>query len=489
MKKPWLIILVVVLGLALIAMGAAIALDIARSKPSEAKLREHSIEYFYSDTEGVTHFLADSELLSDHVAGTVDAFITCDGTVAAARAGTGLYRIDKEGVTMIHPVGVDRALLSLDNRYIVYTTATEVHVYDNETGRVEDVKPDDIVGVASIVISPSGETVGYSVKNKEGEFCAYAYENGESRLLKKNAYIMAVGDGAEFYYYIEPEGVGLYYSEGRREKKIGSNVSSLLEFNRELTEVIFDMNGSTYASVNGGSARELAEGASVYCASASCESVQGGESCTSSVKDIATLWNGVFYAERSSADASRSAYDVWYVDPSRRATALVKGTEQFFISRDGSTLSCIVDRTLYKLPVRDPQSREVVANNVWSFSVSPDANDYYCVGYDMGLYYITGKSVAVKRAENVVYSVLTGDGRCLYLSDYSSTGKLYSFTGGGEIAYIAGGVFRVETEPGLCYYHTAYYEDEFGVNACDIYVSADGVNFEKAVEAVPYEEE
>lgn len=487
-KKTWIIIIIAAV-LALGAIAAAIVLDTAGNKTAVTKPRLHSLTSFYSDTDGVTRFVADSKVLDGYIAGSVDAFLTCDGTVGAARAGTGLYRVDGEGITMVHPVGVDRIALSLDGRLIVYTTATELHIYDHSTGKVTDIKPEDIYGIASIVISPSGSTVGYSVKSTDGSFYAYSYEDGKSTLLMKDAYIMAVADGAEFYYYIEPDGVGLYYARGRNAKKLGTDVAGLLEFNRDLTEVLFDMNGASFVSVNGGTARELIKGYSVYCASALCESVQGGESCSSSVKDRSTLFDGIFYAVKTSDEASRPAYDVWYVDGKLREQALVLGTDQFFVTEDGRELSCIVDRTLYSMEVRNFENREKIASNVWSFGMTRDGGEYYCIGYDLALYYVKKGAVPVKRVENAVYSAVTRDGRCLCICDYDSVGRLKSFTGGGDITDVAGNVYRVEAVPGLVYYYTGAYKDDYGNYVRDVYTSADGVSFTKAVEAVPADSE
>ena len=153
---------------------------------------DNSITYFYSDADGATRFFVNDKLLDDGISGHADAFLSCDGTVGIARGGSGLYRIDGEGIKKIYPAGVDRALLSLDNSMIVFTTATEVHVYDHGTGSIEDIKPEGVTGIASIAISPDGSTVGYSIKSKDGNFYAYAYENGESRKLSNDAYLVAI---------------------------------------------------------------------------------------------------------------------------------------------------------------------------------------------------------------------------------------------------------------------------------------------------------
>ena len=230
MKKTWVKVLIAVLAAALVAAAVAVAFDIKGNRRAEAKDYEHNINYFYADEEGMTRFLVDTELLEDKLLGKVDSFLSCDGTVAVVRAGTGLYRVDKDGVEMIHPAGVQGALLSLDGQKTVFTTATELHIYDRATGAVEDVKPDGAAAIPAIAISPDGGTVAYTVKGSDGRFVSYAHENGESKRLDDGAYIVAVGNGARIRYYVDPETSGLYYAKGNSKKLIASSVSQLIEF-------------------------------------------------------------------------------------------------------------------------------------------------------------------------------------------------------------------------------------------------------------------
>lgn len=488
MKKTWVKILVPAVIVAVLAIAAAIIIHAVSNRPNDIQPYDSGITYFYSDLEGGTRFAVNGKRLDNIIGGTVDSFLTCDGSAGIARAGTGLYRVDSEGILKIYPAGVDRALLSLDNNVIVFTTATEVHIYDHRTGELTDIKPEGIVGVASIAISPSGSTVGYSVKNSDGYFYAYAYENGESRKLSNDAYLMALSDGASFWYYIRPENVELFYATPSSEKKLGTNVSSLLEFNRALTEVTFDMNGVTYASVNGSAARTLIDGASVFTTVAECESVQGGQDCQTAVKACTTMFDGIFYAFRSSSSESsaRTVYDLWYVDGGRNVTELVKGAYQFNITEDDSSLSCLVDDGLYIMDAKDPGKRECLCTSVYSYCASPNGKKFYCVGYDLGLYYVEAGAAPARIATNVVYSMITRDGKCLYLTDYDKVGKLCLADGANEPAAVAEGVAHLTSEPRAYYYYTDYYEDELGNQVNDIYVSLDGTSFELMTKSVVF---
>lgn len=481
MKKSLKKLIIPVLAALLLAAALPMA---GCSGVNEIQRYQNSINYVFTSTDAATRFFANDKLLEQRIAGHVDSFLSCDGKVGIARAGTGLYRVDGDGILKIYPAGVDRALLSLDNNIIVFTTATEVHIYDHRTGKLDDIKPEGVVGVASIVISPSGSTVGYSIKNTEGSFCAYAYENGESRKLSDDAYIMGIADKADFWYFIRPENAELFYASGNSEKRLGSNVSSLLEFNRDLTEVTFDMYGETYASLKGSEAKALVEDVSVFSTAAECESIQGGESCQASVKACGTLFGEVFYSFRNSSENenARTVYDLYYIDGSRKVTDLVKGTYQFAITEDRSRINCLVDDAVWSMDSKNPGKREQIAQSVYSFCVSRDGGSYYFIGYDLKFYYSDGKGDPVPVADNAAYAVVTGEGKCLFLTDYDKTGKLHLADNKGNVADIADGVAHIEVLPGVIMYYSDIYKDGDGYNVYDVYCSKDGTGFVKAVE-------
>ncbi len=484
MKKTWVKILMGVLAAALIAAAVAVAFDIKGSARAEAKEYAHNINYFYSDEEGMTRFLADSEMLEKAVPGRVDSFLSCDGSVGIARAGTGLFRIDKDGIKKIYSAGVLKALLSLDGQKTVFTTATEVHIYDHASGSLEDIRPEGAASIDAIALSPDGGTVGYTVKNAEGALVTFAHTAGESKQLAENACIAAIGDGARFWYGVEPDTMSLSYSKGGSVRKLGEGVSSQLEFNRSLTEVLFDMGGTTYYSINGSSKKAIVKGASVFSAAASCESVQGGDQFTCFVKDCSSVFGGLFYSFMTSSEDpdARAIYNIWYADGNRRVTLLAKGAYGFSVTKDMSRLSVLMaDNELYIMKIDDPKTAQLICKNVYSYNMSKDGEKFYCVGYDLGLYYIEGSAPAVQLAKNTVYSVLAGDDKCLFLADYDKTGKLIYADGKLPLRGVSDGVSHVEAMPAAYLYYTDLYTDSLGNSVYDVYVSANGTDFSLAL--------
>lgn len=466
---------------ALVCLSAALSAGCGGKAPDTgARKYENSIGYYYTPEDTSSHFFVNSDMLGDRLGGEVEAFLTCDGTIGITRVGTGLYRVDKDGVLMVHPAAVDRALLSIDGDLIVFTTATEVHTYRHSTEESASVKAENCASILSIVLSPDSQTVGYTVQGADGELRAYAWSGGESRKLGDDAYITGISDDAEFWYYLTSDADLYYAKEGGSRKKLGSECASVMEFNRDLTEVVFDMNSVTYFSKNGGSAKRIMQGASMLSTAGECFSTQGGDACTSYVKDCATLFDTVFYnyMQATGGETSRTVYDIWYVDAGGRATALARGAYQFSKAKGGDKVTCLIDSDLYVMDANDPGTAESIATNVYSYIAAPDLSVIYCVGYNLGLYRINDLGPAKLVLENAVYCLLTDGGDCLCIADFEETGTLCLVGPTGEPEKQAEKAYMAETRPGFCCYYSAPYEDSEGRTVYDLYVSPDGRAFE-----------
>ncbi len=486
MNKTWKVILAVLGIMAAAALAAAVVLGIKADKRAEAKEYSHSIAHFYADEEGASRFTVDDKLLEDRIGSSVDNMLTCDGTTAIARAGTALYRIDAEGILKIYPAGVEWALLSLDNNVIVFTTATQAHVYDHRTGELEDIKPDGAVSIPSIAVSPDGKTVAYSVKTSDGNMSAYVYDRPGSTRLAENAYIIGIADGGKRFYYVEPDTASLHFVAGSRDRKLGEDIAGAVEFNRDLSEVIFDMNGSTYSSVNGSPAKKLVDGRSIFPTTFECRSIQGGAKVEADVNDTSSLFGGVYYGTRASSSDDRDdlVYDLWYVDGLRRVKELVKGASQFSLIENRTRIACLVDRSVYELKADDPSDRDVVCNNTHSFCVTPDGKSFYCVGFDLGLYYVEKNTQPVLLSRNAVHAQLTSDGKCLFLTDYSKTGVLKLAHRTEPVVNLASSVAHIETKPNVSFYMSNVYNDSHGSIVYDVWFAGSDMNFEPLLKGV-----
>lgn len=484
MKKTWVKILVIGLAAAVLIAGAIILAVVLRK--DEVKRSEHSIVYFYEDAAGATRFFCDDKLLEHQISGAVESFVSCDGSVGLAKAGTGLYRVDPDGVLMIYPVGVVCEALSLNNRVIVFSTATEVHIYDHDTGKLEDIKPEGITGVPAVAVSEDGSTVAYTVKTADGRYEAYVHENGASRKLADNAYVLAVSPKAGIAWFADPSSSSLYFVRNcGKPKKVCENVSGLVEFNKGLTEAMFDVAGVTHYSVRGAKPKPIVNGASVYTTKPECSSLQGGDAMAGSVADCTTLFGGVFYSSfTSSSDSSKTVYDLYYVDRSHKVTELVKGASSFSFTEDRKKLACIVDKSLYLMGCDDPGTAKVLAENVYSYCMTGGAEKFYLVGFDLTLCYLTPGNAPEKIASNVSRAVIAGDGKCLFVADYDESagaGKLMLADGTSEPVTVLESVSHFESMQKLFFAYSKIYENEYASSVFDVYTSPNGESFSLAL--------
>lgn len=478
-KTSFKIIVAAAAALAVLAIGVAVAVDLSAGKET-VKPCDHSVSYYFTEADGCTHFFYDGKLLEGAVAGYVSAYLTCDGTVGIFSAGTELYRVSESGILKIFPAGVLRAALSLDNGTVVFTTSSQLHIYDAASDSIETVKPEGISGIPAIAVSADGSAAAYTVKTADGRYVTYVHENGESRLLAEDAYILAVGANAKNAWFVRPEGAELYYLKGSRLKKAAENVSGLVEFNRDLSEAIFDIQGVTHYSRNGSRAKALVENASVFTTKPKCASTNGGEFATGSVADCTTLFNCVYYTTlTSSKDQSQKVYNLYFVDRFCRSRELALGASSFSVY--GKKLAATVDRDLYIMNSDDPGTAKKIAENVYSFSVRDDGS-LYVLALDQKLYFIENGTV-LPLAENVIRLVGAGN-RGLYLSGYQRTGTLSVADGRLPIVTVTDGIARIASKPGAQFAYSDYYTTDSGKKVCDVYSSSDGLTFTLALEGV-----
>lgn len=444
-----------------------------------------SIVYYYSEEDASTHFYVNDVLLEDSVAGAVDAYLTIDGTAAIFRAGTGLYRVDANGILMIHPAGVDRAVLSLDNRYILYSTATGAHIYDHSTGELErDVFKGE--AILSLVISPDSSVFAASVLDSNGNCVSYAYKDGSQSLLSDSKYVIGIADGLEYVYYFGyADGTidsTLYYHRGDTVTELAKNVSPIIEFNHDLSEITFDVDSVTHYSIDGSKPKKLVD-ASVYTTAGKCTGTMGGDDCSVFLRDSESLFGSIFYTYYTATDAANNAftaYDLYFVSNSGRAQAIAKGVSQFSIGDDRRTVLCLADDSLYRISARDPAHPQLISDSVFSFSASKDLSDIYYISTTAALFYKAPTGEPIPLAGNASYASVTKDDVCLFITDYTEKGSL-NYAVRDDVGQIADDVYYTESFAGLSVYYTNAYETE---GVFDVFVSSDSRSFELGLKQV-----
>lgn len=445
---------------------------------------EHSIVYFSKTSDETSRLLVDSKLLEDYIAGGIDAYQTVDGTVAIVRAGTGLYRVDSENIKKIYPAAVDRAVLSLDNEYILFSTATNVFVYDNKTNNVTKIEGLEADKITSLVISPSAKAFAFSAV-KDDVCTAYKYIDGQLSVIFEAACMVAISDDGSFGYYVESIGreltKKLYRFDGDETKLVSEFAEANFEINRDLSEITFDIDAKTHYSVSGSKAKKLVD-ASVITTAGEQSSVMGGEYCTVKLKNAESIFSCIYYTvyTAQNADSEKiTKYDVYYVNASHKATKLVGGAERFSRGNDGTTIACLVNDNLCKVSAFNPQKPTLIASQVYTYTCDNDLENFYAVDMYATLYYIKSGTNPKELLRNAYFVVMTKSGVCLCISDYEDNSGTLKWAVGEDIGEVAKGVYSVEALAGTTVYYCNPGEKE---GVFDVYVSDDSLNFELVIE-------
>ncbi len=484
MKRSTKIVLGIV-GIAIVLVTAALII-IGSDKGNVDPAREHSIVYFESHDDANTYLFYDSTKLDGYIGGSIDSYLTCDGSVTIMRAGTGLYRADSEGIIKVYPVGVDRAVLSLDNRYILFSTATKAFIFDHDTGDQSEIEGLNAKSILSLVISPNGKAFAVSVLDNDGRSMTYLSMGGKTSLLREDSCIAAISDDGTRGYYVEADGrelTGKLYYMGREDSLIAEKAEANFEISRDLNEITFDIDSKTHYSINGSKAQKLMDASVItYAGRSSCS--MGGEYCTVNLKNVESIFESIYYTAYTSQDANSNlirTYDLYYVSSDRSVTKLVGGTTRFVIGDDGKTIACLVDGEVYKVSAYNPKNPVKIITNCYTFTCSTDLDNFYAVDNYAGLYYVKPGSDPVKVLDNAYFVVMSGDASCLCINDYDDEAGTLNWVLGTETGKIDTDVYSVDAMNGASVY---YANGDTKTGVFDVFISGDGKDFAIAMEKV-----
>ena len=479
---------ILIAAAAVIVIAAAVALIVINSAVNPDPEREHSILYLQSSEDENTYVFYDDAMLDTYIPGSVDAYLTCDGSVALMRGGTGLYRADKDGIIKVYPVGVDRAVLSLDNRFALFSTSTKAHVYDHESGEVTEIEGLNAEEITSLVISPNSKAFAVSVIDENGKTMTYVYKDGETKLLRENACIAAIGDDGESGYYVEAYGnelTGKLYYIAKTDKLIAEKAEANFEISRDLREITFDIEEKTHYSIDGSKAKKLMDASVItYAGKSSC--AMGGKYCTVNIKDVDSIFDCIYYTAYTSQDENSNtlrSYDLYYVSSNRAVTKLVGGTTRFVIGDDGKRIACLVDNDVYTVSAYNPTSPTKVITNCYTFTCTGDLEEFYAVDNYATLKYVRLGESPVTLLANAYFVIMGSDDTCLCINDYEDNGGSLYYVKNGVCSEepVANGVYSVEAMHGVVVY---YADGSESTGVFDVYASKDAMQFELALEKV-----
>lgn len=469
----------------LLSMAAALS-GCTRSGKNNSPALEHKILHYYSEKDGTSYFFADGKKLDDFIGSGISSFLSVDGTSAAVIAATALYRVDANGILLIYPAAVTRAVLSLDGKSILFATATKVFLFNNDTGETTEFEGMEAETVLSLALSEDGKTAAVTVGQKDGRTATYICADGKAEKKSEDTYAVAVSNGAERMYcleYVDGELTGrLHFVRGDKDSVISTNASHYFEVNRDATEITFDVKSKTHYSTNGREAKQLVEASALSLAGAQYSTMGGGE-CTVMLKNADTLFNSMFYTEYNAKDSDGNQfveYDLYYVNSAKKATKLVGGATQFTVQPDGTSVYCVVDSSLYTVSAYNPTKPTLVESNVYAYGADEKFENFYLTD-------IYGNVRLKKDGEaklsniilmNISHSAMMENGTLLCIGLYDEGGTLCSIKG-TESEIIDEDVYYFEVYGNVA----AYYKKSGSKDGLyDVYMSMDGENFTLCVE-------
>lgn len=299
---------------------------------------------------------------------------------------------------------------------------------------------------SGIAVSPDGETVawiGNYVSNDE--YSAYISRKGVSSELGAGITPFAVSDKGELVYCIRDGGVCVLCEDQVRELTDAVGYTNMYEYymTSDLKQVVYNMRGSAYISING------APG--VKIAGAWAEGAVSGE-----LPSVLYRGSGVMcvvYPVKSFAGSVlKLDGGLWYLNKNMQATRITDSFDRTAISASGASLLWESDGLLYRIKNLSDESYAVSpvydAGSVTSAAADSRLSKVFlCVDGDIvQVSTSTGSKAVIANADDAVLRAIIS-GRLYYTAD----GGLFSVRRGSRVKTVVEGqiVSAVQTGGGL----------------------------------------
>ena len=299
-QKRFNALLSMLLCAAMLLSMVAMLSGCTRSGKNDSPALQHKILHYYSEKDSTSYFFVDGKKLEDRIGSGISTFLSVDGTSAAVIAATALYRVDANGIILVYPAAVTRAVLSMDGKSILFATATKAFLYSSDTGETTEFEGIEAETVLSLALSEDAKTAAVTVGQKGGRTATYICSEGKAEKNSEDTYAVAISNGAERMYcleYVDGELTGrLHFVQNGKDSVISTNASHYFEVNRDATEITFDVKSKTHYSAKGSEAKQLVDASALSLAGAQY-STMGGSECTVLLKNAGSLFNSMFYTE------------------------------------------------------------------------------------------------------------------------------------------------------------------------------------------------
>ncbi len=332
----------------------------------------------------------------------------------------GLVKFAEEGTNYV---------VSVDGTGIAYIKDAKNGVGDLMLYNVKSKKAskiDDDVVLNTVVISPDGKTVAYTVKGEDSEDEKAMYSKGgkDPQVISKNSYPVAIANSAKFVYYLkknESSNYNFYVLKGKDSNKLAENArGSVVYFNKELNEVLFEDEGKAYVSVNGKEKKKINSNSvsSVLKTQNNVFSDIASYMGTATVCDFKSFKGSIVYISGT-----------YYLLKNNYETSKIINTDNVSavrFSADGKSILFLKKDTLYKVSnIKKPDKQKKLGDledySITTLVALPDLSAVYFLS-DGDLYFKKGASKPKKVASDASrISLDTVAGGVYYYIDYSSS--------------------------------------------------------------------
>ncbi|MCR5808301.1 MAG: hypothetical protein K6G56_01925 [Clostridiales bacterium] len=425
MKKTVTAILILACLLALSACGSGI---------ETGNMLDTNIARIYSRAERQSVFVRNGELIEGSVRGKAVFDIAADGKTALAWVDNIVYFVSEKGVDLLAS-GTDSAEISFDGRLAFFLLDGKLCRYSADTRLTETVL-EGVRSIEQIAISPRGESAVFTLEREGGqENESLLLRGGELKpvLEDTKCIVLAVSDGADTLYYLEPSGGRFCVRNGEETFVISENCGAASNFNfsNDLGEVNY--------TVNDGKSRlfRLSDKLDVVL----CEGFgftmktdiysMGAFTIPVYINDVSSFTNGLFL-KRTKTEAGY-VYDVFSINGKGETKPLIDGAEEYKLAAGTKRVIWIENGKLSSTTFSGKTKQ--LASDAVSFEVSKDGNTVYWVSAANTLFMIKGNGKPLKLDSGVDSIAAVGSG-CAYIKDAAAgengAGTLFFYENGSS---------------------------------------------------------
>lgn len=310
--------------------------------------------------------------------------------------------------------------VSSDGSNALYKKDDNLYIYNVSSGKSSRIAEN----VYRYTISPDGSAVLYSSRNDDDETICYIYCKGNTTKIDgKNTEPVAIANNAKYVYYAKNDDSNqksLYVFKDNDIAKLASDISSSINFNKDLSEVLYYNEKGSYISVNGMDGEKIYNGAIYGLVNSYGSSPYYNYSdVVVNINDVDSLKNRAFY----SYDFDTYNTDIRYVSYIKKewsTTKIVSDCSNAYMSSDLNSIAYLKnDKIMFIKNIhKDIDTVVEMADDIVSFVPSDDLDYFYAVNQEKALQYISHKkSKKIADDVNSYNFARNAEGYVFFISD------------------------------------------------------------------------